>query len=109
MGNDANGGAVMRRTRPLGQIVGAYRPKYEEDDMDIEKLTEDELVRLAERMQAALSKRAVSSTLAPELEEAVAAGITDGSNPNAFCTRAQAAVMVKRSQDSGRSCGSDPD
>ena len=109
VGNDANGGAVMRRTRPLGQIVGAYRPKYEEDDMDIEKLTEDELVRLAERMQAALSKRAVSSTLAPELEEAVAAGITDGSNPNAFCTRAQAAVMVKRSQDSGRSCGSDPD
>ena len=109
VGNDANGGAVMRRTRPLGQIVGAYRPKYEEDDMDIEKLTEDELVRLAERMQAALSKRAVSSTLAPELREAVAAGITDGSNPNAFCTRAQAAVMVKRSQDSGRSCGSDPD
>lgn len=96
VGNDANGGAVMRRTRPLGQIVGAYRPKYEEDDMDIEKLTEDELVRLAERMQAALSKRGVSSTLAPELEEAVAAGITDGSNPNAFCTRAQAAVMVKR-------------
>ena len=29
-------------------------------------------------------------------QEAVAAGITDGSSPNAFCTRAQAAVMVKR-------------
>lgn len=57
VGNDANGGAVMRRTRSLGQIVGAYRPKYEEDDMDIEKLTEAQLVRLAERMQAALGKR----------------------------------------------------
>lgn len=99
VGNDANGGAVMRRTRSLGQIVGAYRPGYGEDDMvDIESLTDDQLVRLAERMQAALSKRRVSSTLAPELEEAVAAGITDGSNPNAFCTRAQAAVMVKRSK-----------
>ena len=109
IGNDSNGGEVMRRTRALGDILGAYRPAYEEDDMDIEALTDEHLVRLAERMQAALSKRAVSSTLAPELREAVAAGITDGTNPNAFCTRAQAAVMVKRSQDSGRSCGSDPD
>lgn len=98
VGNDANGGAVMRRTRSLGQIVGAYRPKYEEDDMDIEKLTEAQLVRLAERMQDALGKRPVSGTLAPELQEAVDAGITDGSSPNAFCTRAQAAVMVKRSR-----------
>ena len=107
VGNDANGGAVMRRTRSLGQIVGAYRPAYEEDDMDVEKLTEAQLVRLAERMTAALSKRAVSGTLAPELQEAVDAGITDGSSPNAFCTRAQAAVMVKRSLDGGRSSGSD--
>lgn len=107
VGNDANGGAVMRRTRSLGQIVGAYRPKYEEDDMDVEKLTEDQLVRLAERMTAAMGKRAVSGTLAPELQEAVDAGITDGSSPNAFCTRAQAAVMVKRSLDGGRSSGSD--
>ena len=98
VGNDANGGAVMRRTRSLGQIVGAYRPKYEEDDMDVEKLTEAQLVRLAERMQDALGKRPVSGTLAPELQEAVDAGITDGSSPNAFCTRAQAAVMVKRSR-----------
>lgn len=107
VGNDANGGAVMRRTRSLGQIVGAYRPAYEEDDMDVEKLTVAQLVRLAERMQDALGKRPVSGTLAPELQEAVAAGITDGSNPNAFCTRAQAAVMVKRSLDGGRSSGSD--
>lgn len=107
VGNDANGGAVMRRTRSLGQIVGAYRPAYEEDDMGVENLTEAQLVRLAERMTAALSKRAVSGTLAPELQEAVDAGITDGSSPNAFCTRAQAAVMVKRSLDGGRSSGSD--
>lgn len=96
VGNDANGGAVMRRTRPLGQIVGAYRPAYEEDDMDVEKLTEAQLVRLAERMQAALGAQGVGATLRPELAAAMAAGITDGSEPNAFCTRAQAAVMVKR-------------
>lgn len=66
--------------------------------MDIEALTDEELVRLAERMNAALAKRAVSDTLASELAEAKALGITDGSNPNAFCTRAQAAVMVKRAK-----------
>lgn len=49
----------------------------------------------------------MSGTLAPELQEAVDAGITDGSSPNAFCTRAQAAVMVKRSLDGGRDSGSD--
>lgn len=43
-----------------------------------------------------MTSRPSGGTLAPELEEAVTMGITDGSNPNAFCTRAQAAVMVKR-------------
>lgn len=69
-----------------------------EDDMDIEALTDGQLIRLAERIQAALGKRPLGETLAPELQEAVAAGITDGSNPNAFCTRVQAAVMVKRAK-----------
>ena len=67
-----------------------------EDKMDIDALTDDDLLRLADRMQTALSRRPVSETLAPELAEAVAAGITDGSSPNAFCTRVQAAVMVAR-------------
>ena len=98
LGNDANGGQVQQRARPAWQAVGGYRPKYdtEEDEDMIEALTEEQLLRLAERMQAALAKRPVSDTLAPELEEAKALGITDGSSPNAFCTRLQAAVMVKR-------------
>lgn len=97
IGNDANGGAVMRRSRTPGQIVGAARPRYEEDeDMDVDKLTDAQLLRLAERMQAALGQRSVGAVLGPELQEAVALGITDGTQPNAFCTRAQAAVMVKR-------------
>jgi hypothetical protein len=100
--NDANGGAVMRRTRASSLILGAVRPNYEEDsidmisDKDIEGLTETQLVRLAERMQGALGKKAISDKLSPELAEAKALGITDGSNPNAFCTRAQAAAMIKR-------------
>lgn len=89
-------------------VTGKHCPSYlvsaqkwaefkERLTMDIEALTDEELIRLAERMNAALAKQAVSDTLASELAEAKALGITDGSNPNAFCTRAQAAVMVKRS------------
>lgn len=43
-GNDANGGQVQRRDRPLKQIVGAVRPPFdeetEEDDMDVKRFEE---------------------------------------------------------------------
>lgn len=95
--DDANGGQVQQRVRYAWQVLGAYRPHYDkEDEMDIEKLTDDQLIRLAERMQAALAKRPISTTLAAEVKEAVALGITDGSNPNKFCTRAQCAAMIRR-------------
>ena len=45
---------------------------------------------------ASLGAKSVGPALRPELAEAMAAGITDGSSPDVFCTRAQAAVMVKR-------------
>ena len=106
VGNDSNGGEVMERTRPLSVIIGAYRPHYaeetveKEDDMDIDKLinsmTDEQLIHLVERIQAALAKRPISATLEAEVEEAAALGITDGSGPNKFCTRAQCAAMVKR-------------
>lgn len=70
-------------------------------DMDIEKLinamTEEQLIRLAERIQAALAKRPISAALQADVDKAVAAGITDGQGPNKFCTRAQCAAMVARS------------
>lgn len=94
--SNSNGGEVMERTRNANWILGAYRPRYKEEDMDIESLTNEQLIRLAEKMQAALVSRPISDTLRAELDEAVALGITDGVGPNRFCTRAQAAVMAKR-------------
>ena len=99
--NDSDGGEVLRRTRADKYILGAVRPGYDEetedsDMLDVEALTEEQLLRLASRMQTALAKRPIGSALAAELEEAKALGITDGSSPYAFCTRAQAAVMAKR-------------
>ena len=96
-GSQSNGGQVCRKSRKYNLIVGAVRPKFEEDnDLNIDKLTDADLVKLAERMQAALAKQPVSATLAPELQEAKARGITDGTRPNTFSTRAQAAVMTLR-------------
>ena len=96
-GSQSNGEQVCRKSRKYNVIVGAVRPRFEEeDDMNIDKLTDADLVKLAGRMQAALAKQPVSATLAPELQEARDRGITDGSRPGAFCTRAQAAVMTLR-------------
>ena len=106
VGNDSNGGEVMERTRPLSVIIGAYRPHYaeetveKEDDMDIDKLinsmTDEQLIHLVERIQAALAKRPISAALQADVDKAVAAGITDGLGPNKLCTRAQAAAMIVR-------------
>lgn len=35
--NEANGGAVMRRTRPINLVVAAYRPNYQEENKVEEK------------------------------------------------------------------------
>lgn len=101
-GSQSNGGMVCRKTRPYSLIVGVVRPKFEEDDMNIDKMTDAELVKLAERMQAALAKQPVSARLAAELQEAQALGITDGTSPGAFCTRVQAAVMTLRAAKTGK-------
>nr|WP_325216850.1 CHAP domain-containing protein [uncultured Oscillibacter sp.] len=96
-GSQSNGGQVCRKSRKYNLIVGAVRPKFEEeDDMNIDKLTDADLVKLAGRMQAALAKQPVSATLAPEFQEAQDRGVTDGTRPAAFVTRAQAAIMALR-------------
>ena len=101
VGDDSNGGAVMERTRPLSQVVGAVRPDYDADkEVDmvdiVEQLTDAQLIRLAERLQAALATRPISAALAAEVEQAKAMGITDGQGPNKLCTRAQCAAMIVR-------------
>lgn len=88
---------LVRRRKAEQELFKTPVPGGEEEDMDIEKLTEEQLVRLAERMQAALAKRPVSARMQAEVDKAMAAGITDGVGPNKFCTRAQAAAMVARS------------
>ena len=89
--NEANGGAVLRRTRHKKYIVGAYRPLYEEEpDLTQEQfdtMLENYLVRLRD-------KRPEQLWLREGIEKAKAAGITDGSSPMALCTRGEAMLMA---------------
>ena len=53
--------AGLTRRRKAEQTL--FNTPIEEDDMDIEKLTDEQLIRLAERMQTALAKWPISATL----------------------------------------------
>jgi len=87
-GNEANGGAVMRRTRDKKYIVGAYRPAYREEEsltqLQFDNLMANWLARQSERPESPWGKMA----------EAKRAGITDGSRPQSFATREEVATMI---------------
>ncbi|MBE6973021.1 MAG: CHAP domain-containing protein [Ruminococcaceae bacterium] len=87
-GNEANGGAVMRRTRNKKYIMGAYRPAYRKEEtmtqLQFDNLMADWLARQSERPESPWGKMA----------EAMRAGITDGSRPQSFATREEVATMI---------------
>ncbi len=88
--------AAFRREVRCYWRVDAREYNKEDDNLKIEDLTDAQVLQLGKRLQTVMGKQAVSPALAPELAEAKALGITDGSNPGAFCTRAQAAIMTLR-------------
>lgn len=87
-GNEANGGAVMRRTRHKKYICGAYRPAYKEEEtltqLQFDNLMADWLARQSERPESPWGK----------MPEAKRMGITDGSRPQSFATREEVATMI---------------
>lgn len=106
-GSQSNGGQVCRKTRGQNLVKAYIRPDYEtekeDDDLNLDKMSDNELIQLADRMQKALSKKKnVTGALAQEYEEAKKVGITDGTSPYAFATRAQAAVMDLRSMKNAK-------
>ena len=86
--NEANGGAVMRRTRDKKYIVGAYRPAYSEEDIVTQEQFDAMLTAWLIRQEA---KPASSWS---RMAEAKAAGITDGTRPGSFATREEVATMI---------------
>ena len=91
VGNEANGGAVMRRKRAKQYIVAVIRPKYEE----VNEVTQEQFDKMMDdwmRRQAA--KAPTAQWQRDGLKRAVAEGVTDGSRPMALCTRLEAAMMA---------------
>lgn len=118
-GDQANGGAVMRQKRAKKYIVGAYRPAYQREGQDMTeaqvKQIAQEVVRAVcaqqdgqagyERFRAFMERyrQDLAGLSAPawavkngELERAVDLGLTDGSRPQDFATRAEVASMIAR-------------
>ena len=69
VGNDSNGGAVLRRVRPISQVVGALRPRYDQEE-------EETVVRYAHLSD-------IPEKFQPAIEALMNAGIIqgDGSDP----------------------------
>lgn len=92
-GNEANGGAVMRRRRHKMYICGGYRPAYEEeetvDQKQFDAMMEDWLNRRGGLPASSWSK----------MNEAKASGITDGTRPQSFATREEVATMIQNTLD----------
>lgn len=93
-GNEANGGAVMRRRRHKKYIVGAARPSYsKEEDNDV---TQEQFDKM---MVTYLSRR---GTLPPSkwakdaetIGRATRMKISDGDRPQSFSTREEVWQMI---------------
>ena len=89
-----NGGAVAAKSYSLtyNRIGGYGRPNYsliQEDDIMTGK-------EIYDALQSYLAQQPVPDWAKAELQEAVALGITDGSNPMQLIPRYQAAIMTKR-------------
>ena len=74
----------------------SFKSRLEDVEMDVKKLSDDDIVYLISRYNQIVKDRGISSSLKDEFEAAKVAGITDGSNPQGIPTRAQVAVMVYR-------------
>jgi hypothetical protein len=94
-GNEANGGAVMRRKRNKKYIVGAYRPKYESEKSEQEENSVS-YQQFKTYMEQYRQELAAQSASMPELlSEAKDLGLTDGTRPRDLVTREEAAIMAR--------------
>ncbi len=94
--NEANGGAVMRRTRALKYVGGVARPKYEEErdltEKEIRAIVRDELSAI----EAERAAQPVPAWGRAEWGAATKAGLVDGTRPMSAATRLELAVVTGR-------------
>ncbi|MDR0819392.1 MAG: hypothetical protein LBN43_07455, partial [Oscillospiraceae bacterium] len=91
-GSGSNGGEVLRRTRELNTVIGAFRPNYtlNDDEMTYEKFKE-----FMAKYEAEKAELPPKYDL-PEFKSAVAKKITDGTRPQSLVSREEVAIMIER-------------
>lgn len=105
--SDANGGAVMRRTRPKKYVYAYIKPRGLDidDDAEAAKKAAEQAKQegenmtgeqIYERLNEYLAKQPLPDWAKDELAEAVKLGITDGAKPMTLIPRYQAAIMALR-------------
>lgn len=92
-GSQSNGGGVFRRTRPRTAAAAYIRPFDDGENMMSGK-------EIFDALNDYLKTQPVPAWAEKELQEAVAMGITDGSDPMALTPRYQAAILAKRAAES---------
>ena len=96
VGNDSNGGEVMRRTRSKALVTAYIRPFdfTEEEDMTGKEIYD--------KLNEYLLDVELPGWAKDEFEMAKAMGITDGSAPMCLIPRYQAAIMAKRAAEAAK-------
>lgn len=90
VGNDSNGGEVMRRIRPQSTILCIIRPKYEEDDKMLSYEEWKAYQRKYEKERAAEGVPQDPEDWKHKAHEfATDTGLSDGLRPNAYVTRVE--------------------
>lgn len=103
VGNNSDGGEVMRRTRRITDTLVFIRPfdGKGEDEMTVqellEKMTDAEAYTLCQKAQRHAATLSPPEWAEEEIAKAVKLGITDGETPMQFIPRYQAALMAYRS------------
>ena len=95
VGNDSNGGEVMRRTRDISTVCCIIRPKYwEEDHMSYSEFTE-----YMKKYNSELASKGVPKDPADWVHKAhefvTMSGISDGNRPYSLVTRAEVWAMLR--------------
>lgn len=104
IGNDCNGGMVMVRDRNINSVVGAFRPTFDEEGIDMTKkefinsLTDEEAYILLTKGLSHINKQKEPSWSVKEgyWQEAAKKKIVDGTKPEGMVKRDELIVILGR-------------
>lgn len=104
VGNDTNGGMVMIRDRTIYQVVGAFRPTFDEEGINmtkkefIDSLTDEEAYILLTKAQTHAGKLGLPAAFVKEgyWKDATEKKIIDGKRPEAPIKRDEVITILGR-------------